>query len=162
MKKLFVITALLGISFASQAQNKDSKPFTVSIGAEAGLPIGDLSNGYSAAFGASLQGDYSLADNLAATLNAGYLNFSGKNGAGSSGLVPVMAGIKIYFNDKFYGAPQLGLVFSTQSGGGSAFGYSPGIGYKLTDNLDALVKYTGWSKNGFNASMIGLRIAYSF
>ena len=59
MKKLFVITALLGVAFATQAQNKDSKPFKVSIGAEAGLPLGDYGDYYSAVFGGSLQGDYS-------------------------------------------------------------------------------------------------------
>ena len=85
MKKLFVITALLGVTFAATAQNDSKKPFRVSIGAEAGLPMGDYGDYYSAVFGGSLQGEYSLDDNLAATLNAGYLNFSGKNGSGSDG-----------------------------------------------------------------------------
>mgnify|MGYP006342535795 FL=1 len=162
MKKLFVITALLGVTFAATAQNDSKKPFRVSIGAEAGLPMGDYGDYYSAVFGGSLQSEYSLDDNLAATLNAGYLNFSGKNGSGSDGFVPVMAGIKYNFTEKVFAAGQLGLMFSTASGGGSAFTYSPGVGYQISSNISALVKYTGWSKNSVNGSMVGLRLAYSF
>ena len=108
MKKLFVITALLGVTFAATAQN-DSK-----------------------------------------------------NGSGSDGFVPVMAGIKYNFTEKVFAAGQLGLMFSTASGGGSAFTYSPGVGYQISSNISALVKYTGWSKNSVNGSMVGLRLAYSF
>jgi hypothetical protein len=164
MKKLFFIAALTATSFAVQAQ--DTKPLKFSIGLEAALPVGDFADVSSFGIGGSLQGDYSVAEKLALTLNAGYISFSGKtvNGFkyGSSGFIPVLAGFKYDLTPQLYASAQLGVTFSDEKNSGSVFTYAPGLGYKFSENVDALLKYTGYSKDGNSLSTVGLRIAYTF
>jgi hypothetical protein len=164
MKKvLFTLMVLSGFAMSSFAQSNDGGK--VSIGIEAGLPVGDASNGYNFVIGGSLKYEQPIADALAFTLTAGYSSFQGKTVAGfkvpAAGFVPVKAGLKVGFSDAFYGEAQLGAAFSTQSGGGTAFAYSPGIGYKLSSNVDLGVRYEAWSHNG-TLSQVAARLAYSF
>ncbi len=164
MKKVFLIAALAVASFSVKAQSET--PLKFSVGAEVHLPVGDMADGYSVGFGGTVQADYNLDEQLALTLNAGYLNFTGKKIGGfkvpNSGLVPVLAGIKYTFNGNVYASAQLGASFGTEKGDGTAFTYAPGIGYKFSPNFDALVKYTGWSNDGNSSSAVGLRVAYTF
>lgn len=165
MKKVFLIAALAVASFSVNAQD-ESKKINFSLGAEVALPIGDMGDVYSVGFGGSVQADYNLDETLALTLQAGYLNFSGKKVNGfkfpSTGIIPVMAGIKYTFGGNVYASAQLGAAFSTEDGGGTSFAYAPGIGYKFSPNFDALLKYNGWSNDGASTSAIGLRVAYTF
>lgn len=171
MKKLFFIAAFTAISFLGQAQDDASNPLKFSIGVEAALPLGTFGDAYSFGIGGSVQGDYSIAESLDLTLNAGYISFSGKTeqiGGGISfkyptiGYIPVLAGIKYHFSEQLYGSAQLGATFTDQKGSGSAFTYAPGIGFKFTPNVDALLKYTGYSSDGSSSNTIGLRLAYTF
>jgi hypothetical protein len=63
-----------------------------------------------------------------------------------------------------YGALQAGVAF-LNNGGGTAFAYSPQLGYEFktkTDKaIDASFKYDGYSKNG-TLGAVGVRIAYIF
>src|SRR6266581_2494413 len=70
------------------------------------------------------------------------------------------AGLKYYIQDGFFAEGQLGVVFSTESGGGSAFAYSPGVGYSFASGFEAGLRYEGWPKDGATTSQIGLRLAY--
>jgi len=70
--------------------------------------------------------------------------------------------VQYYFTPKIYGSAQLGESFFTQSGGGSKFTYAPGVGYKVTDKWDVLLKYTGYSGNGSNGGTVGVRLGYAF
>ncbi|RZL32848.1 MAG: hypothetical protein EOP00_33475 [Pedobacter sp.] len=160
MKKVLFIAALAVASFSVKAQSES--PIKFSVGAEAHLPIGDLGDVSSFGFGGSVQGDYNLDESLALTLNAGYLNFSGKDGYGNSGLIPVLGGIKYTFSGNVYGSAQLGASFGTEKGSETLFTYAPGIGYKFSPNFDALLKYTGWSQKGGSFGSVGLRVAYTF
>ena len=84
-------------------------------------------------------------------------------GAKSSyGFIPFKAGLKYYFNGPgFFGEAQLGATFSTESGGGTAFTYAPGVGYSFDGGFEAGIRYEAWSKNG-TTSQVALRVAYSF
>jgi hypothetical protein len=62
-----------------------------------------------------------------------------------------------------YGSGQLGVTFSTEKDGGSAFTYAPGVGFQISENVDVLAKYTGMSvKDGGSINEIGVRLAYNF
>ncbi len=174
MKKVFFITALTVASFAGFAQDdkkEASKPFTFSVGVEGALPLGDFGDTYNFGIGGSIQGDYKVADELAITLNVGYISYSGKSitvlpgfptvKVDALGLVPVLAGIKYWFSPNVYGSGQLGLSFATGSGSGSNFTYAPGIGFQV-QKFDFLLKYTGISGDGSSLNSIGLRAAYNF
>ena len=163
MKKLFFIAAITVTSFAVQAQD-EAQPIAFSIGLEAALPMGNLSDIASFGIGGSAQVDYTIAPTLALTLNAGYISMSFKDeiGGGSLGYIPVLGGIKYAFSEQLYGSAQLGATFYSKSGGGTSFTYAPGLGYRFSPNFDAMLKYTGWSQKDVEESALGLRIAYTF
>ena len=174
MKKfLLALVVLSGAAFSSFAQSgKDGGKF--SIGLEAGLPIGDAADGYSFAIGGSLKYDHPLSEGLFVTVSAGYTSLTGKTitvevegeefsgKVPAFGVVPVKAGLKYFFSEGFYGEAQAGAAFGTSEGAGTAFLYSPGIGYNFSENVDAGVRYEAWTKDGGTTSIIGLRVAYSF
>ena len=172
MKKVIlslVVVAIASLSASAQKEKAESKDLKFSVGVEAGLPIGDFKSGYSFGIGGSVQGEYAVAETVGITLNAGYLSFTGKTiteggqslKLPSTSMIPVLAGAKFHFTEKVYGHAQLGLSFFN-NGGGSAFTYSPGIGFDLAENFDILIKYQAASKSGSTLSFIGLRAAYTF
>lgn len=137
----------------------------LNIGFEAGLPLGDVSNAYNKVIGGSIKYEAPTGKNTFFTLSAGYNSFlvksEFKDFAGSSGFVPIKAGIKYYSDGNFFLEGQAGVVFSTEGGGGHAFVYSPGIGYSFTGGFEAGVRYEGWVNDG-TVSQLGLRLGYRF
>lgn len=167
MKKvLFLLAVLGGLSATAFAQSSDKKGhFT--LGAEAGLPLGTTGDFYSAVLGASLRYEYPVATSTYVTGSAGYNAFLTKSeyknfGFKSSyGAIPVKAGLKHYFDGGFFGEGQLGAAFSTESGGGTAFVYAPGIGYTFAGGFEAGLRYEAWSDNG-TIKQLGLRVGFKF
>ena len=160
MKKLLIAGIAVIFTVTSvNAQNNSS----FSLGAELSLPVGLFGDVYSFGYGASGQGNFGIGGNAAITAYAGYINYSLKStyGSGSQGYIPVLGGVEFGFAPSVFGSAQLGLTFYTK-GGGSAFTYSPGIGFRLSKNFSALVKYVGQSKAGATSSAVGVRVAYAF
>lgn len=161
---LFVLVALVFLNLSMNAQNTETKPFKIGVGLMAGLPMGDYSDFANLAYGIDLQGEYTIKPAFALTLSGGYLNFISKGGGDLEvGSIPILAGAKYYFSDKFYGCAQVGLTFFTVSGGGSSFTFAPGIGYKINKNFDVLAKYQSATDDyDINISVLGIRAALSF
>lgn len=193
MKKLILSAAIIVAAISANAQTpttnastratpKAQKPFQVNIGLETALPLSDFADFYSFGFGGSAEGVYNVDPTLALTLNAGLIHFSGKDYSNavytlkgqSLSIVPVLAGIKYSFTPKVYGSAQLGTgIFlkdkdNSASKTTSSFAYAPGIGYRFSDNFDALLKYQAYSKKNKTTDKtdtngtIGLRLAYTF
>lgn len=173
MKKTILTLAIIGISYASFSQKKedDFQMLKFSVGAEAALPLGDFRKASTFGIGGTAQADYKVTDDLALNVNAGYISFLPKTntvlGVSSKGkavgYIPILGGIRYYFSEEVFALAQLGVTIATASSTStSLFTYAPGIGYKFSDNVDAAIKYTGYSKNNINSSTIGLRIAYTF
>ena len=169
MKKYLLAMAIMMIGATSFAQDTEEKKVVFSVGAEGAIPIGDSKDAYSAGFGATAQVEYMVAEKFGVTLNAGYINFSGKTytipglgtvKGGSIGQIPILAGFRYYFIKDIYFSGQLGFSSFTK-GGGTAFTYAPGVGAKFSV-LDVTLKYLGAPKNGATFSTVGLRVAYSF
>ena len=172
MKKILLTLAVIGVAaFSSVAQtttapapaNGGSK---LNIGIEGGLPLGDASNGYTVIIGGSIKYEVPTGKNTFFTVSAGYNSFLANNelkefGLGSEGFIPVKAGLKYYSDEGFFIEGQLGVVFSTESGGGHAFAYSPGIGYTLKGGFEVGFRYEGWVNDG-TVSQLGLRLGYRF
>ena len=162
MKKVLLAT-LLFVGLAATTFAQDGGKF--SVGVEAGVPVGSASNTHNFVIGGSLKYGLPIADGTDFTISAGYSSFQGKT-VGSIkfpalGFVPVKAGIKYFLADSFYGEAQVGAAFSTQSGGGTAFAYSPGVGFKFSDVVDLGVRYEAWSKNG-TTGQVAARLGFSF
>ncbi len=151
-----------------------------SAGVEVGIPMGNFSNVAGAGFGVSGRYEASIKDKLNWTASAGFLSFSGKAFLGGTfgnvSLVPLVGGIKYYFNEAkngFYGTADIGLSFINysvaypNSGNGNGvtfasasttrFGLAPGVGYRM-GNWD----FTGRFNLVSDFNYFGLRAAYIF
>lgn len=172
MKNYLLTFALLGGSiFSCMAQTASTKSSNqeskFSIGVDAGLPTGNASNVYNFAIGGSVKYEALVSTDFFVTFSAGYEAFLVKSsltalGAkSSSGFIPLKAGLKYYFSEGFFGEGQLGAAISTESGGGTAFAFAPGIGYSFSGGFEAGIRYEDWTKNG-NLGQVALRLAYRF
>ena len=104
------------------------------------------------------------------TLNSGIIQYVGRELPNSipgvaaakvrnNAVLPILGGVEYDFASNFYGSAQLGVsVFAGSSGLGSKFTYIPGLGFRINEKLDALLKYTGYSDLG---GAFGVRVAYS-
>ncbi len=164
MKKLLTVVALMIATYAVQAQKRSDLSFNV--GAEVGAATGNLNNFYSFIIGATGQLEYAIDTDAALTLQTGFIQFIGRKIQGtntkyrSATLIPLLAGVKYDLSPKFFGAAQLGTSINTAKGGGSTFTYSPGIGYKFDDKVEAVLKYTGYSSNNSaGGGTFGIRVS---
>ena len=170
--KLILLAVLVTLILSVNAQNTDNQPIKVGVGAMIGLPMGDLNDMASLAWGIDVMGEYAVDPSFALTLSIGYVDFVLKSEYkdmldeldldAKMGMIPVLAGAKYFFTDNLYGSGQIGISFSTQKDGGSAFTFAPGIGYKMSENLDLLLKYQSASDDGADMSFLGLRVGISF
>ncbi|MEO6850598.1 MAG: hypothetical protein ABI203_02295 [Mucilaginibacter sp.] len=194
MKTTFKISALVlafaGLTFGAKAQTSATKSATTSngvifsVGVDAGIPTGKLSDAYDWNLGGSLQADIPVVQQqLYVTVNAGYNNVFGKTNIGGTGidapniqLLPVKAGLKYFPVSHFYIQGEAGAAFALNKtdlafDNSAAFIYAPQIGvqFPLGGNsyLDAGVRYEASTK--FNSAIdnstvnfVGLRLAYAF
>ncbi len=167
MKKIVLtLTLLVGVTFAGLAQKA-----SLSIGIDAGVIVGSISDKANMAIGGSVKYDLPVCAKSFVTLSAGYsyliytndykVNLTGFQASqtGGEGYVPLKAGFKYLFCDYFYGEGQVGASIPTQ-GGGVGFAYAPGIGVKLSA-VDFGVRYEAWTKTN-TISQVALRLAYGF
>ncbi|GAB3918255.1 outer membrane beta-barrel protein [Mucilaginibacter boryungensis] len=190
-----LVLALAAFTFGAKAQTKSTTTPTgprLSIGADAGIPTGKLSDGYNWNLGGSAQVEFPIANQLFLTVNAGYNNIFGKKDVtfttvtGNTTttikgdvqniqLLPVKAGLKFFPVNNFYVQAEGGAGFLlnkkdlgyTKS---TAFIYAPQVGVLLpltaSSNLDLGVRYEGSTKyadvDGSTLNFVALRVAYSF
>lgn len=186
MTKAILIAALFGISLGSKAQTTTTEPtdgIKLSVGVETGLGLGNFKDTHKSNLGASVQTDLPVAQQFYLNVNAGYVNFFGKDnvlGTGYSApdihVLPVMAGLKYFPIQNLYIQADAGAAFalnksSVNYSSTAAFLYVPQVGYQFAIGgksfLDAGVRYEGTTSfDGSSAygkiNQIGLRVAYSF
>lgn len=160
MKK-YTFLALLALSISLVHGQTTTTIF--SLGIEPSFPVGYFGDISSFGIGASAQAEFKPSNSYGLTLGAGYINYTYKAnaGGGSGGFIPLLAGVKYGFSPKVYGHAQLGASFPAR-GGTTNFTYSPGIGFQLSKEIDALIKYTGMSAANYTYGSLGLRLAYNF
>ncbi|WP_229688764.1 outer membrane beta-barrel protein [Puia dinghuensis] len=191
-RKIGIVTALLvSLSLASQAQTTTSgnsssgttgKEWRISVGPDAGIPLGDFSNEYNWNFGGSAQVDIPIIKSLYVTVNAGYQNFFVKNGSFADNvadknlqLIPVKAGLKYFFlGDLLYVQGEAGASFLANksdvgASNAAAFVYAPQVGVLLKlapkNYIDVGFRFEGTSSfynGGSSNNFLGLRVAYAF
>jgi hypothetical protein len=198
MKSTLKISALAlaftAFAFGAKAQSTPASTTTtttttsggvrLSIGVDAGIPTGKLSDSYNWNIGGSVQADIPVVNKLFVTVNAGYNNFFGKDvtvgnaivSATNIQLLPVKAGLKFFPVDKFYIQGEAGAAFALNKADvgfdkSAAFVYAPQIGYQFPlggkNYLDAGVRYEASTKfvsniNDSKVNFFGLRVAYGF
>jgi hypothetical protein len=198
MKTTFKISALVlafaGFALGAKAQTttpsstKTSSTgpngVVLSIGADAGIPTGNLNNTYNWNIGGSVQADIPvLPHQLFVTVNAGYNSIQGKKNIDGTGLdatniqlLPVKAGLKFFPVSHFYVQGEAGAAFLLNKSDfnfdkSAAFVYAPQIGYQFPlggkSYLDAGVRYEATTKfssvaDDSKVNFFGLRVAYAF
>ena len=202
MKSTLKISALVlafaGLTLGAKAQTatktttsttSSSNVVILSIGADAGIPTGNLSNAYNFTIGGSVQADIPVAQNLFVTVNAGYNSIQGKNNytiitpnGQVSGdvtniqLLPVKAGLKYFVVPHLYVQGEAGAAFLLNKSDlgfdkSAAFVYAPQVGYQFPVGgksfIDAGVRFESSTKfvTGVDDSKVnffGLRVAYAF
>jgi hypothetical protein len=163
---LILVVSLFCSQANSQARARSSATGMsgFSIGLEAGVPLGENGKPYSYILGGSLQYETKPASDIGITFSGGYLNYTFKEdyGSGNTGFVPLLGGVKYYFSPSAFLHAQVGAAVGTKSGQGTSFMYTPGIGFKLSRNIEATVKYVGISNSGGSLENVGARLAYNF
>jgi hypothetical protein len=191
LKISVLVVAFAGLTLGAKAQttsaattkSTSSNGVILSIGVDAGIPTGNLSNGYNWNIGGSVQADIPVAQQLFFTVNAGYNSIQGKNNAYGTGLtatniqlLPVKAGLKFFPVNNFYIQGEAGAAFALNKSdlgfnNSAAFIYAPQVGVQFPIGgksfIDAGVRYEGSTK--FNSSndnsqvnFVALRVAYAF
>jgi hypothetical protein len=170
MKKilsLIAIATLVGVT--AKAADDDKKATagpTLSVGVDAGLPLGTLGDVYSFAIGGSAKAAIPAGPG-AVTISAGYLNFSGKTISGfkvpSTYLIPLKGGYRFNLGEGGFNLEPF-VGYSVGKGGGGGFTYGGNIGYLINNQIDLSAGYNGLSAKGGggSSSWIGFRAAYSF
>ena len=194
MKNTFKFSALV-LAFAAVTAGANAQSTTpvkgststndvrFSIGVDAGIPTGNLSNSYNWNLGGSVQADIPVASQLFVTVNAGYNNIFGKSNIAGTNLsatniqlLPVKAGLKYFPVSNFYVQGEAGAGFALNKNdlgfnNTAAFIYAPQIGYQFPlggkSFLDAGVRYEGSTKFNSNVddskvNFVALRLAYGF
>ncbi len=190
-KTAVLALAFAGLTFSAKAQNttstpepstRTSKAVRLSIGPDAGFPVGSLSDTHNWNLGGSIQADFPIATGFDVTANAGFNNFFGKTynaglvsvKAPDIDLIPVKVGLKYFPVENFYVQGEAGASFianknkigATES---AAFTYAPQIGvlFLVGDKnyIDAGVRYESNTKfytNGNSNNFFAIRVAYAF
>jgi hypothetical protein len=196
LKTTVLVLALAAFTIGANAQSKTTTTPTtgpkLSIGVDAGIPTGGLSDGYNWNLGGSAQLELPVANNLFFTVDAGYNNIFGKKNAtfnvttpaGNTTfkgdvtniqLLPVKAGLKYFLVSNFYvqGEAGAGFLLNKKDLGytkSTAFIYAPQVGVLFpvggANSIDVGVRYEGSTKytayDGSTINFVGLRVAYSF
>ncbi|GGH78752.1 hypothetical protein HNQ91_005268 [Filimonas zeae] len=173
-----LLAAVAGTYAQTTNTANGSRPSGVllSVGPEAGLPVGKLKNAYDWSLGGSVQAEMPVVNkSLYLLLNAGYNNFFAKDdvpGLNNMKLIPVKAGLKFYPYKNLYVQGAAGVSFLSNkdevaANKSAVFVYSPQVGYLIpigkNNYLDAGVKFESMSKLssvGSSNNFFGVRVAY--
>ena len=159
----FALGAKAQTTSATTSKSTSSNGVILSVGVDAGIPTGNLNNGYNWNIGGSVQADIPVVPQLFVT-------------ATNIQLLPVKAGLKFFPVSHFYIQGEAGAAFALNKSdlgfdNTAAFIYAPQIGYQFPlggkSFIDAGVRYEGSSKftssnDNSQVNFVGLRLAYAF
>lgn len=172
--KYIISLLLIGLSFMGMAQRPVRKDYSFSTGVDLAYATGRFNYAHSLGYGLTLQGEYLFADNSALTFNTGYMYFPAKKFAASDsidaslpteqlnnfGMVPLLFGMKIDNEGKFYVHPQFG--FALRSKPFVSATYALAVGMVASTHSDISVRFQAVQKKGIVASFFSVRAAYTF
>ena len=160
MKKLFLVGALALFSAVSaQAGFK--------LGANVGLPVGDLGDGYSFTVGADAAYMWPVAAEFNVGVASGFQTYFLKSewkdaGYKNVNLVPIAASAQYMATPQFSLGVDLGYGFTFSDGeSDGGFYYAPKAAYHFGPSQVNL-SYRGVSQDGSSANSINLGYAYTF
>jgi len=186
MKKVAILVAILVVMCSMSSVAQTVGGWSIGVGAEGGIPMGDFSNFSSFGIGGTAWAGYNVDPNFVVGLRSGYVRFSGKdyNIGGvtvntSFGVIPIVAEGKYFFmpsgDTRVYGAADVGIYIlsaSASAGGVSAstseskLGFAPMLGaqFKAGDKMwvDVHGNYTVITTSGSSTSFVGFGVGLVF
>jgi hypothetical protein len=164
MKKAIFAFAIAVASFAASAQTASKTQFGG--GLRLGLPVGSFGDFHSFGIGAELQAEHRFSPNVSGVVSAGYTRFIGKEFLGERiegvGLIPILAGIRVYPAPNFFIGGKVGYGILTAEGESEgAFNYEPQIGYNA-QKFQLALGYNGLSEEGSTLGHLGLTAIFKF
>lgn len=138
-KKFFVVSAaaLLLAAVKVNAQSTEITPRNswLKLGANVGVPVGNVSNYSGFTAGLELKGQVLETDYLGLGLTTGYDHYFGKNGYSGFGTIPLGAFLRVYPQRKgFFIGTDIGYSFITGiDGAKGGFYVKPQLGYHNYD-----------------------------
>jgi hypothetical protein len=161
---LFSFVSLHSIAQTTSKTESYASGIRLSIGADAGIPVGSLKDNYNWNLGGSIQGDFPIIkDQLYATVNGGYDNFYAKNSSSLNDIhmIPVKGGLKYFPLTFLYVQGEAGASFITNK---KSLGYDKSAVFGK-NYVDAGFRFEGNTKfydGGKTNNFLALRVAYAF
>lgn len=173
----------LGIAQTANAQmnnmsnsSMSASSWKIGIGVEPGIATGNAFGSTSFALAGSLRIQYNPGGIVSLMVTSGYDNFFKSQTGGTTtkfgsttyattphdqGLIPVKAGLKVFFVHHVYISGEAGVGFETQFAENKKLLLEPGLGYTMGP-WDVSAVYENFSGQSNNYGLAGLRFAYAF
>lgn len=158
MKKvLFAAVAVLAFGFANAQEGK------FKVGANVGLPMGDIKDSYSFTIGLDAAYTWAISDKFDAGVGAGYGLYMGKEDfIEDASFVPVYGTAQYLITDSIFLGADLGYavgIAPSENDGG--FYYQPKVGFQVSE-FSVYAGYKGISVEGGTFSSLNLGFNYRF
>ena len=168
MRKYWLLLISVIAFTGLKAQERSTK--ALSIGPELNLL---QRSAFNVGYGVSAKFELPITNTLSLALSAGINQFHRKSfliGSASHGndtFIPLKAGIRYYFDPRFYTEGELGIVIDHNNGyNQNLFAYAVGTGILLPlkqsnkNMIDVGLRFEDWAKN--RAQQFAIRVAYRF
>lgn len=178
MKKI-ILSAIAVCAFGFMSAQES----TMKIGANLGMPMGDVKDMTSLVIGADFAYMWSISDEFQVGATIGYLSFMGKehdsveieyNDMGMPidfdvvkvkqdfSFLPIAATAQYSINENFFLGADLGYALAlAPSGSDAGMYYQPKVGYQI-ESFEVYVGYKGISRSGASANALSLGVFYKF
>lgn len=158
MKRLLLLSVILFAAFSAKSQSQQLK---FGMGLNLGIPANNLS-GSSIAAGVDVMAHYMASKDVAITGDFGYNALFAKNGGGTTSILPLRVGLRVYPDSRFFLAGKIGAGFlSSKYSSVTSTAFSIGAGLKFDKQLELGATYDGYSKNG-TIGLVNFRLGYFF
>jgi hypothetical protein len=161
MEKYFFTTLLFAVvTFTCIAQQEGR----MSLGVDAGIPIGSSADNYTFAIGGSLKIENPVGDATLLTISLGYTSLSAKSTAlgvkpPAAVFTPLKIGLKYRLAGPLFAEAQAGAAFEIRGRRTTRFVYAPGLVCDI-DRFDLGVRYEGWAGSGGSINQMAVRLGY--
>ena len=160
MKKVLLFTIFAVVAITGVKAQSGFK-----VGADLGLPLGDIKDSYTLNIAVNLTYLWEVAEEFDAGFSAGYSHYIGDTFEGfkfdDAGFLPIAAAGRFNASEDFTIGIDLGYaigVSPSENDGG--FYYAPKIQYGVSDSIDIVLIYKGVSVTGGTFSSLNLGVEF--
>lgn len=142
-------------SFTANAQD-------FNVGVSGGIPTGDFSDFYSFALSLDVEALWNASDNFDVGVASGFSStflksdYEGDNAS----FIPLAGAVRLGLGDGFSLGGDIGYAVGVNEGNDGGFYYAPKAMYGISDAVDIVLSYRGFSNDGSTLSNIGLGVMF--